>query len=154
MRWVVYYEILLMNLIQRITGRIRSFSVDVKSFLFENRTTGQTVAKNTVWLSMSNFGGRLLKAVVIIYAARVLDPAGWGIFSYAVTLAGFFTLFVDPGINVMLMREGSKTDEEGKTKVLSTTFYMKVVLIAPWCCSSFLLARRSPPFPGQWSCCR
>jgi PST family polysaccharide transporter len=119
-----------MNSIQSTASKVKSALADIRSFLLENRTTGQTVAKNTIWLSISNFGGRLLKAVVIIYAARVLDPVGWGIFSYAVTLAGFFTLFVDPGINVMLMREGSKTDEDGKARVFSTTFYMKLVLIA------------------------
>ena len=81
----------------------------IKSFLLENKTSSQTVAKNTVWLSISNFGGRIIKAVIIIYGARVLGAAGYGVFSYAVTLAGFFTLFVDPGINSVLIREGAKT---------------------------------------------
>lgn len=112
-----------------ITGKIKAFIAHLRPFLFKNTTDTQTVAKNTVWLSISNFGGRLLKAIVIIYAARVLDPVGWGVVSYAITLAGFFTLFVDPGINVLLMREGSKAEERHQLNLLSTTFYMKVVLI-------------------------
>jgi PST family polysaccharide transporter len=99
------------------------------SFLFKNKTASQTVAKNTVWLSISNVCGRLLKAVVIIYAVRVLDPAGWGVFSYAVTLAGFFTFFADPGVNIMLIREGSKKDNAYTAKLLSTAFYIKIILI-------------------------
>ena len=113
-----------------IVGRIKALLANLKPFLLKNTTDTQTVAKNTVWLSISNFGGRLLKAIIIIYAARVLDPVGWGVVSYAVTLAGFFTLFVDPGINVLLMREGSKAEEKHQLNLLSTTFYMKIILIA------------------------
>jgi PST family polysaccharide transporter len=113
-----------------VVGRIKALVANLRPFLFKNTTDTQTVAKNTVWLSISNFGGRLLKAVIIIYAARVLDPVGWGVVSYAVTLAGFFTLFVDPGINVLLMREGSKAEEKHQLNLLSTTFYIKIILIA------------------------
>jgi O-antigen/teichoic acid export membrane protein len=113
-----------------IFARMKALAANLKPFLFKNTTDSQTVAKNTVWLSISNFGGRLLKAVIIIYAARVLDPVGWGVVSYAVTLAGFFTLFVDPGINVLLMREGSKAEEKHQLNLLSTTFYIKIILIA------------------------
>ena len=70
------------------------------------------MAKNTFWLSVSNFGGRLIKAVIIIYAARVLGTDGYGVFSYAITLAGFLTLFIDPGINGILIRDASKVDDE------------------------------------------
>ena len=101
----------------------------VKSFLFENKSARQTVAKNTIWLTISNFGGRAIKAGVLIYAARVLGTAGYGVFLYVITLAGFFTLFIDPGLNNMLMRDVSKGDEQHKQTLLSTMFVMKLVLI-------------------------
>ena len=101
----------------------------LRSFLFNNTTTKQTVAKNTVWLSISNFGGRLIKAAIIIYGARVLGTAGWGVFSYAVTLAGFITIFMDPGVNALLMREGSKAGEEERLSLFSTTLVMKLCLL-------------------------
>ena len=102
----------------------------IKSFLFENKTAKQTVAKNTVWLSISNFGGRIIKATIIIYGARVLGAAGYGVFSYAVTLAGFFTLFVDPGINAVLVREGAKATPGSDKSLFATTLIMKAVIIA------------------------
>jgi O-antigen/teichoic acid export membrane protein len=102
----------------------------IKSFLFKNTNTKQTVAKNTVWLSISNFGGRLIKAAVIIYAARVLGTNGYGVFSYAITLAGFLTLFMDPGINGILMRDAARADEEEKRKIFGTMLAMKLVLLA------------------------
>ena len=101
----------------------------VKSFLLENKSSKQTVAKNTVWLSISNYGGRLIKAAIVIYGARALDTAGYGVFSYALTLAGFLSLFLDPGINSILMRETAKASEEERMKVLSTTFVMKAALV-------------------------
>ncbi len=101
----------------------------LKSFLFENRTTKQTVAKNTFWLTVSNFGGRLLKSVVVIYAARVLGTAGNGVASYALTIAGFLTLFIDPGINSLLMRETSKRNPEEQTTFFAVSFALKVAFI-------------------------
>ncbi|MGC9599000.1 MAG: flippase [Minisyncoccia bacterium] len=103
----------------------------IKSFLFENKTVRQTVAKNTFWAAFSNFGGKALKAIIIIYGARVLGTAEYGVFSYALTLAGFFTLFFDPGVNSMVMREVPKaTNEDGRLRILSTTLAVKLALIA------------------------
>lgn len=102
----------------------------IKSFLLENKTSKQTVAKNTTWLSISNFGGRLLKAAIVIYAARVLGAAGYGVFSYAVTLAGFFTLFTDIGINSVILRDGAKMSSEERGSLFSTTLLMKAILVA------------------------
>jgi len=100
-----------------------------KEFLFKNKTDEQTVAKNTFWLTVSNFGGRLIKAAVVVYGARVLGTEGWGVFSYALTLAGFFTLFIDPGINGIVMREVPKAKEEDRKKILATTFTIKICFI-------------------------
>ncbi len=101
----------------------------IKKFLFKNTTAKQTVAKNTVWLTISNFGGRLIKAGVIIYAARALGTSGYGVFSYAITLAGFLTLFMDPGINGILMRDASKSDAKGQREIFSTMFLLKLCLL-------------------------
>lgn len=101
----------------------------IKDFLFKNTSSKQTVAKNTFWLSISNFGGRLIKAGVVIYAARVLGTEGYGVFSYAITLAGFLTLFMDPGINGILMRDASRASDEDRRKIFSTTFFIKICLL-------------------------
>jgi O-antigen/teichoic acid export membrane protein len=101
----------------------------IKAFLFKNTTTKQTVAKNTFWLSVSNFGGRLIKAVIIIYAARILGTDGYGVFSYVITLSGFLTLFMDPGINGILIRDASKVDDEERRTIFGTMLVMKIVLL-------------------------
>ncbi len=102
----------------------------LRSFLFENKTTKQTVAKNSFWLTVSNFGGRIIKAGVIVYGARVLGTDGWGVFSYAITLAGFLTLFMDPGVNSIVMRETGRISEDERRKIFSTAFVLKLILLA------------------------
>jgi O-antigen/teichoic acid export membrane protein len=101
----------------------------IKRFLFKNTTAKQTVAKNTIWLGISNFGGRLIKAGVIIYAARILGTSGYGVFSYAVTLAGFLTLFMDPGINGILIRDASKAPDEKRRVIFGTALVIKLFLL-------------------------
>lgn len=101
----------------------------LKAFLFENQTLRQTVAKNTLWLSISNIGGRLLRAIIIIYAARVLGASGWGVFSYTISLIGFLTVFMDLGIGAVLTRETARSENpRHKEEIVSTAFFLKLAL--------------------------
>ncbi len=100
----------------------------IKSFFLENTTPRQTVAKNTAWLAIGEIGSRLLRMVIVIYAARVLGVDGWGIFSYAITIAAFFTIFSDIGVNAILIREASRNPKT-KDQYLSVSFFIKAVLL-------------------------
>ncbi len=77
----------------------------LKDLLFTNRSAKQTIVKNVFWLSTSQVGSRLIRAAIIIYAARILGAAEYGIFSYVLSLAGFFTIFADLGVNSLMTRE-------------------------------------------------
>ena len=103
----------------------------IKNLLFANRSVRQTVAKNTFWLGVSNIGGRLLRAIVIIYAARVLGASEWGVFSYAVSLTAFLTIFTDIGVSPVMTREIAKLrgEPENQRRILSTAFFIKTVLL-------------------------
>ncbi len=74
----------------------------ILDWLFNNRTVGQTIAKNTFWLFFGQMTSRLLRAVIVIYSARVLGAASWGAFSYALGVAAFLTIFSDIGINALI----------------------------------------------------
>ena len=107
-----------------------SFGVGVKSFLLTNQTTGQTAAKNIFWLSTSNLGGRLVKAIIIVYSARILGAAEWGLFSYAVSLAAFVTIFTDFGVGPILTKETARaSDAETRSEIVSTAFFVKLSLL-------------------------
>ncbi|MDI6734266.1 MAG: oligosaccharide flippase family protein, partial [Patescibacteria group bacterium] len=84
----------------------------IKDFLFKNKSEKQTVIKNSFWLAFGNIAGRLIRAVLIIYAARILGTEGYGIFSYALGLAAFFTIFSDIGLSSLLTRESIKKPEK------------------------------------------
>jgi len=100
----------------------------LKDLLFTNRSAKQTIVKNVFWLSMSQIGSRLIRAAIIIYAARVLGAAEYGIFSYVLSFAGFFTLFSDIGVNSLLTRNAS-SDPERKNEYFSNSFFIKIVLL-------------------------
>ena len=101
----------------------------IKSFLLENKNARQTVAKNTFWLFFGQIFSKLIKVVIIIYAARVIGATEYGAFSYALSLAGFFTVFTDFGINATITREASK-DISAQEKYFSTAIVIKTIVIA------------------------
>lgn len=96
----------------------------VKQFLFKNTNTKQTFIKNTFWLFVGEFGIRILKLIIFVYAARKLGVTEWGIFSYALALMSFFNIISDIGLNSVLLRETAKNNEN-KTKYISTGFFLK-----------------------------
>jgi len=102
--------------------------IKLRSFLFQNKSTGQIIAKNTFWLSFSQLTRKIIRFALIVYAARTLGVEGYGVFAYALGLAGFFAIFSDIGISGLLIRDFSV---EGKItpKLLSTFLYIKLFLI-------------------------
>lgn len=102
----------------------------LKLFLFDNQTNGQTIVKNTIWLSVGKLGGRLLRTVLVIYAARILGASDWGVFSYAISLVAIFAIVTDFGISPILVRETAKGNDR-KDKILSTAFFLKLFLLVP-----------------------
>ena len=82
-----------------------------KEFFLENLTLKQTILKNTIWLSVSEFFVRLFKYLLIIFAARILTVNQYGQFSFALSFIGFFVAFGDLGISQIATRELSKNEE-------------------------------------------
>ncbi|MDP1629216.1 MAG: flippase, partial [bacterium] len=110
-----------------------------QKFLFENKTLRQTIAKNTFWLFFGQIANRLLKAALVIYAARLLGAEGYGVFSFALSFAMMVLIFSDMGIGPLLVRETAKNqNEETKKKYLSTSFWLKFFLM--FVCLSLIFA--------------
>lgn len=77
----------------------------IRGFLFENTSFRQTVLKNAIWLFSSQIAGHAIRAIVVIYAARVLGAAGFGAASYALSLAGIFMVITEMGMGNVLTKE-------------------------------------------------
>ncbi len=101
----------------------------IRSLLFENTSVKQTILKNTFWLTAGTGASRVLRAVLILYAARILGTEGYGVFSYVLSVAAFFTILSDIGLSPLLTRESVRQPEKVQT-YLSTTFALKLGLIA------------------------
>ena len=116
----------------------------IKKFLFENTSTKQTVAKNTLWLMTGEVTSRLFKLVTIVFATRQLGVAGWGVFSYALAFMSFFFVLSDIGVNTFITREMSK-DNPDKYYYLSSATIIKLSLML----SAFVVALLLAPHLGK-----
>lgn len=99
----------------------------IKKFLFVNSSIKQTIIKNIVWLSGGVTVSRILRSLVIIYAARILGTDGYGVFSYAISFAAIFNVFSDIGLSGLLTRELIRRDD--KKEYLATSLVLKTTLV-------------------------
>ncbi|MBP6912979.1 MAG: flippase [Candidatus Pacebacteria bacterium] len=119
----------------------------LKSLILNNKNLKNTVVKNTMWLFLGEIAGRLLKMGLVIYAARILGANDWGIFSYALGLAGLFGIFSDFGLSNLLTRELAKNGAN-RSQYLSTIFILKLILTFTSVCILLLVAPHISKMPG------
>ncbi len=115
----------------------------IKKFLFENKNIRQTIIKNVIWLSSGVTISRIVRSLMIIYAARVLGTEHYGIFSYALSLAAVFSIFSDIGLSNLLTRELVKNSIKEKREYLATSFSLKMSLVSV---TALIIAFISPIF--------
>jgi len=94
--------------------------------LFTNKSTRQTIFKNTFWLSFSLFFSKTVKYFLIIYAARILGAKEYGAFNFALSFSALFYVFADLGISSLISREIAKDKE--KEIPISAGFTLKIFL--------------------------
>ncbi|MCE7697680.1 MAG: flippase [Methanobacterium paludis] len=87
----------------------------------------QIIAKNIGLLFISQIVNIVLGFVYIIYTARYLGVAGFGIFSFALAFTGIFGVLSDLGLNMLTVREVSR-DKALANKYLGNIIIIKVIL--------------------------
>lgn len=102
----------------------------IKNFLFNNTNVRQTIIKNTFWLSVGSITSKIIRAILVIYAARVLGAGEYGVFSYALGLVSIFSIFADVGLSPLLTRELSRHAGEEKKQYVSSIILSKFALVA------------------------
>jgi len=93
----------------------------IGSFLFKNISPKQIVLKNTFWLLLGQISVRLFKFLLVVFAARILGPEGWGSFQYVLSIVTFFYIFSDLGINYLVVRDYQQK-EDFKERVNTGSF--------------------------------
>jgi len=99
----------------------------------ENKTTKQTLVKNTFWLTASFVFSKLFKYFLVIYAARLLGIIQYGYFNFAMSFAALFAVFADLGISSIISRDLAR-EKETEIKI-PAIFTLKFLL----CLFTFLL---------------
>ncbi len=85
------------------------------------------IYKNTFYMGSAEVIARALYFVIMLYAVRLLSKEHFGKFSFAIYLSLIAIMFVDLGINTLLIREVSR-NKRFAGKYLINASFIKVVL--------------------------
>ena len=120
---------------------IKKSVLNPKEFFLGNKSTSQTILKNTFWLSLSELISRTLKLILIIFVARVLGATEYGKFTFALAFVSLFVVFADFGISSITTRELAKDSEKEKDyfSLLSLKIFLGTLTAAFIIVSSFFI---------------
>lgn len=71
-----------------------------------------TILRNTAAMLVSRLVSRAFQFVLVIYAARVLGAADFGVFSWAFALTGLIAVFMDPGLSRYSVQQLARSRQE------------------------------------------
>lgn len=91
--------------------------------------TVQRIAKNTGVLLVSQIISYILGFFFVMYTARYLGAAGFGVLSFALAFTAIFGVFSDLGLSTLTVREVAR-DKSLAEKYLGNIAVMKVFLVA------------------------
>ncbi len=90
-------------------------------------STVRRIAKNTIFLLVSQVINLLLAFLYMTYIARYLGPSGFGVLSFALAFTGIFAVFADFGLQLLITREVAR-DKNLAQKYLANFSLMKIIL--------------------------
>lgn len=103
---------------------------NLKSYLFDNLSTKQTIFKNTLWLFLAK-GTGILMMILVIFSARILGATEFGKFSFALSFVSLFVIFYSFGLPGIIIREFAreKDKKEDFFSILSLQFLFTLVAL-------------------------
>lgn len=107
------------------------FLLNPRALLFSNISIRQTVAKNIFWLGFAEAMSRLLRFLLVVYAARILGAAEYGKFGFALSFAMMVGILSDFGLSTIATREVAKDKEEKDfcDSILSLKFVLSIITL-------------------------
>jgi len=92
-------------------------------------STVRRIAKNTTVLLIAQIASYLLAFFYMMYTARYLGAASFGVLSFALAFTGIFAVFGDLGLRPLTVREVAR-DKSLAPKYLANVTLMKIILVA------------------------
>ena len=99
---------------------------DLKSLFFDNKTLKQTIFKNTFWLGVGLGADRMLRLILLVYAARILGATDYGKFTFALAFLSLIIIFSDFGLDAIIIREFAR--EKDKQEEFYSVISLKILL--------------------------
>lgn len=91
-------------------------------------STVRIIAKNTIFLLMSQVYSLVLSFLFLSVSARYLGPVNFGILSFALAFTGIFSIFTDIGLKQYMTREVAK-NKDSTRKYLGNVTGIKFILV-------------------------
>ena len=93
--------------------------------------SGKQLTKNYIYLIISQISVNLLQLITVPYVSRVLEPEGIGIYSYAVAIMTYFSMFGTLGLNYYSQVEIAKqmNNKENRHKLFWECFFSKSITL-------------------------
>jgi O-antigen/teichoic acid export membrane protein len=113
----------------------------LRSVIFDNLTIRQTIFKNTFWLAVGSGLSKFFKAVLLIYAAKILGASQYGEFTFAFSFVSLLVIFHDFGLPTIITREfsGNKKNEGDFASVNSLKIILSIISLIIVCLGSFFI---------------
>ena len=89
-------------------------------------STVKSIYRNLLFLSGGEIISKILQFILMVYAARLLDQASFGKFSFALSLSFIAIITADLGINQLLIREIAR-DKNNANKYFINAFVVKLI---------------------------
>ncbi len=89
----------------------------------------RSIARNAVFKGAGELAVRLLSFAFVVYVARALRPADFGVLNFAYSFPLLFIVVVDFGFNPLLIREASRRPEE-TSRLFHNFLVLKLALAA------------------------
>lgn len=80
--------------------------------LMQIPVTRQVILKNTFYLTISQIANRILEFVLALVLIRYLGPENYGSLILSLAFLGLFSVFVDAGMEVTIIREASRNPND------------------------------------------
>lgn len=93
-----------------------------------NSATSNTIAKNTIWLLMAEFGSRIIVFYAVVSLINYLGDSAYGELVYAFSIANLLVVIADFGLSTYLVKELSR-DLTQTRKTINTLLGLKILLM-------------------------